>query len=211
MLNIKAREQELRKRLAYPYRWGRKQNDADDARTNFVYRIASFDELLKTIHANLGDDESMRDYALNRWYNFWSARAVEEIFCSLDAVVSAKERDKLVDFSVRGIRFDHKTSVFPRRFEHNLQYAQSHPLELIRWLYENQSQQGRKHFGNRLFIVLANRKCLDDSWKLKAELIWLRSLIQNYVQSFNSDRLHKANFEPNKTTLADIIWAVRES
>ena len=210
MMNIQSREQELRKRLTYPYRGGRKQNDADDAKTNFVYRTESVDELLQTIRANFGDDEAMRDYALNRWYNFWSARAVEEIFCSLDGVVAAKERDKLVDFTLRGIRFDHKTSVFPRKFGHNLQYAQTHSLELMHWLYENQSQQGRKHLDNRLFIVLANRKCLDDSWKLKAELVWLRSLIQKYVQAFDVDQLHKASFAPNKTTLADIIWGVRE-
>ena len=211
MLNLESREQELRKRLAYPYRWGRKQNDEDDRKTNFVYRIESFDEVMREIRKNFGErDEAMRDYALNRWFNFWSARAVEEIFCSLDGVTAAKERDKLVDFTLRGIRFDHKTSVFPRQFGHDLQYARAHPIELIRWLYENQSQQGRKHLDNRLFIVLANRQCLSDSWKLKAELAWLCSIIQAYVHSFDPVRLHKAQFAPNKITLADIIWAVRE-
>jgi hypothetical protein len=210
-MNLEAREKELHKRLAYPYRWGRKQNDADDRKTNFVYRIESFDEVMREIRKNFGErDEAMRDYALNRWFNFWSAHAVEEIFCSLDGVIAAKDRDKLVDFTLRGVRFDHKTSVFPRQFGHDLWYARAHPVELICWLYENQSQQGRKHLDNRLFIVLANRQQLNDSWKLKAELIWLRSLIQANVESFDPARLHKANFTANKITLSDVIWAVRE-
>jgi len=40
LINI---EKELKKRLPYPYKWGRKQNDEFDKLTNFVYSIPSFD------------------------------------------------------------------------------------------------------------------------------------------------------------------------
>ena len=38
-------EKELKKRLLYPYKWGRKQNDLYDKLTNFVYKIPSLTEL----------------------------------------------------------------------------------------------------------------------------------------------------------------------
>ena len=140
-MNLAERECELGKRLAYPYRWGRKQNDADDKTTNFVYYVERFDEVLRRIERDFKAApryDEMLNYALNRWYNFWSARAVEEIFCGMPGVVPAKERDRLVDFSIQGVRFDHKTSVFPRRYPRGLHYARSCTSELIEWLYQNQ-------------------------------------------------------------------------
>ena len=83
LINI---EKELKKRLAYPYKWGRKQNDEFDKLTNFVYKIFSFEEVLKETETRFNNDKehkNIANYALNRWYNFWSAQAVEKIFCSL--------------------------------------------------------------------------------------------------------------------------------
>jgi hypothetical protein len=44
LINI---ERELKKRLVYPYKWGRKQNDEFDKLTNYVYRIPVFEEIFK--------------------------------------------------------------------------------------------------------------------------------------------------------------------
>ena len=113
-------EKELKKRLAYPYKWGRKQNDEYDKLTNFVYRVSSFEEVLKETKSRFSKDkehENIANYALNRWYNFWSAQAVEKIFCSLPNVKPAlDEKDQLVDFTIDGVTFDHKTSIFPKNF-----------------------------------------------------------------------------------------------
>ena len=90
--NLDQIETELNKRLAYPYKWGRKQNDYFDKLTNFVYRIQSFDEVLIEIERRFKKDKehkNISNYALNRWYNFWSAQAVEKIFCSLPNVKPA--------------------------------------------------------------------------------------------------------------------------
>ena len=78
-------ENELKKRIAYPYKWGRKQNDQFDKLTNFVYKIPTFEATLKEIETKFRKDKEHKhisNYALNRWYNFWSAQAVEKIFCS---------------------------------------------------------------------------------------------------------------------------------
>jgi len=202
-------ESELTKRLKYPYKWGRKQNDHFDKLTNFVYRISKFEDVLKEIESRFKSDnehQNISDYALNRWYNFWSAQAVEKIFCSLPNVKSAlDEKDRLVDFTIDGITFDHKTSIFPKNFPYPIDQAIKKTDELIKWLYEHQSQQQRKHLKNRLFIVLYSSD--GDHWKLKSEISWLKERIEKYMTGFNPNYLMKFKLEENRETLADVIWA----
>jgi len=204
-------ERELKKRLAYPYKWGRKQNDVFDKLTNFIYRIPSFDEVLKETEKRFSKDnehKNIANYALNRWYNFWSAQAVEKIFCSLPNVKPAlDEKDRLVDFSIDGVTFDHKTSIFPKNFPYPINEAIKKTDELIRWLYEHQSQQQRKHLKNRLFIVLYFSD--GEHWKLKAEISWLKERIEKYMVGFNPHYLLKFSLEKDQYTLADVIWAIR--
>ena len=204
-------ERELKKRLNYPYKWGRKQNDEFDRLTNFVYRIPSFDEVLKETESRFRKDkehQNIANYALNRWYNFWSAQAVEKIFCSLPNVKPAlDEKDRLVDFTINGVTFDHKTSIFPKNFPYPIEEAIKKTDELILWLYKHQSQQQRKHLKNRLFIVLYSSK--GEHWKLKAEISWLKERIEKYMAGFNPHYLLKFPLEKNQETLADVIWATK--
>ena len=53
-----------------------------------------------------------------------------------------------------------------------MDYAKNNPAELIQWLYSNQSQEGRKHLKNRLFLVLVDKN--KEHWKLKAEISLLK-------------------------------------
>jgi len=205
-------ERELKKRLSYPYKWGRKQNDQFDKLTNFVYRFPSFEEVVKEIESRFKQDKEHRNisnYALNRWYNFWSAQAVEKIFCSLPNVKPATdEKDRLVDFTIDGVTFDHKTSIFPKNFPYQIKDAISKTDELIKWLYKNQSQQQRKHLKNRLFIVLY--LSTGEHWKLKAEISWLKERIEKYMNGFNPHFLLKFQLEKNQETLSDVIWAIQD-
>jgi len=76
-------EAELKKRLVYPYQWGQKQNNQFDKQTRFIYSIFYFNKLLDRIEqqfSHLNDYASYFNYALNRWYNFWSAKAARG-FC----------------------------------------------------------------------------------------------------------------------------------
>ena len=59
-------EGELKKRLTYPYKWGRKQNDEFDRLTNFVYRTSSFEEILKEIDMNLEEFNEVCDRFTNK-------------------------------------------------------------------------------------------------------------------------------------------------
>lgn len=210
--NLQQIETELKKRLVYPYKWGQKQNDNFDKQTNFIYHTFLFEELLKEIEERFKSEKDYDlyfNYSINRWYNFWSAYAVESIFCTLPNVKPALDsKDRLVDFTIDGVSFDHKTSVFPKNFPHKINEAIKRTDELIRWLYKHQSQQQRKHLKNRLFIVLYSKT--GEHWKLKSEIMWLKDRIEKYMLGFNPSYLLKFEFEKNKVTLSDVIWAIRD-
>ena len=205
-------ENELKKRLIHPYNWGQKQNDNFDKQTNFIYHTFLFEDVLKEIDQRFKSEKEYDlyfNYSINRWYNFWSAQAVENIFCSLPNVKPALDsKDRLVDFTIQGEAFDHKTSIFPKSFPYKIDEAIKKTDELIKWLYKNQSQQQRKHLKNRLFIVLYAYN--GEHWKLKSEISWLKERIEKYMLGFNPNYLLKFNLEEGKPTLADVIWAIKE-
>ncbi len=153
-------------------------------------------------------DQALRDYAFNRWYNFWSAMAAEDIFASHQKVLANKNSyDKLVDFKIENIPFDHKTSIFPKGFNQPYHYAKENEKELIQWLYDNQSQQGRKHLKNRLFIVLYDGNTMQH-WKMKSEIMLLKSAIDKYVENFSKKKLHRFDFGEGEV-FSDMIWVTK--
>ena len=202
-------EKELKRRHQYSYKWFRKQNDTWDNYTNFIYQTSSWDTLIRKlailVEMHDFDKQQVFQYAANRWYNFWSAQAVEQIFTEIegiDPIPEAKDSEK--DFYLFGIPFDHKTSVFPKQFNQTFEYAQTHKAELIEWLYKNQSTQKRHHFKNRLFIVVYAEN--GEHWKLKAEIGLLKNAIQKYIATFRPEQLQSFTFVAGLQTLTDIIW-----
>ncbi|MBN1638021.1 MAG: hypothetical protein JW866_03580 [Ignavibacteriales bacterium] len=208
MLDLNRIELELNKRIVYPYIWGKKQNNEDDRLTNFIYDIDTFEDLIVEIDKRFKDKsnyKSILNYTLNRWYNYWSAKAVEFIFCSLPGVVAAKDaRDRLIDFSIEGINFDHKTSVFPRKYPDSFEFAKKNPKDLCEWLYKNQSQENRKHLKNRIFIVLFSSD--GEHWKLKSNIFLLKQKIELYIKDFDKNKLLTIQHKDGNTALSDIIW-----
>ncbi len=212
-MNLAHLQTELQKYTREPFLpWGQKQNNHWDNLTNFVYKIPEWNGLKQNIDRYQPANVERRQffaYASHRWFNFWSARGVETIFSELSGVTAAlNPRDRLVDFSINGTTFDHKTSVFPKRYPYDLSFARQNPVSLVDWLYKNQSSQRRQHFHNRLFLVLYDSQ-RGEHWKLRAELLWLKTKIEAYVRHFDPDKLISLTFEPNHLTLADIIWAIK--
>lgn len=201
-MNLQSLESELKKRLDFPYTWGRKQSDEWDRKTKFIYQTQDF-ESLETQCKDF--DNELRNYAFNRWLNFWSAKAIEQIFTNYPNVRKEENQfSKTVDFYISEIPFDHKSSVFPKQFGQSLDYAIEHKKELIEWLYQNQSQQGRKHLENRLFIIFFDEKN-GEHWKLKTELSLIKEKIEDYLGNFSKDNLVSLNLE-SREILSDVIW-----
>ncbi|WP_378180282.1 hypothetical protein [Aquimarina sp. SS2-1] len=205
-------ETELQHRLSYKYIWYRKQNDVWDGYSNFIYSTIEWKDLIPKITEAIEkfkvDRKEFFYYAINRWYNYWSSLAIELIFANLNGVIPAKnKKNRLVDFSLFGEKFDHKTSIFPKGFKNSLAYAQKNPKELIHWLYSNQSQQQRKHLENRMFVIVHASD--GEHWKLKAQISWLKDVISAYVATFDDSKLFRLQLQPYKVTKAGLIWAVK--
>jgi len=202
---LKAIETELKKRIASPYqKQFHMQNNNDDQATNFIYQTKSWNELQSKI-AELTPE--LQIYAVNRWFNFWSAQAVEAIFISHPRVSKrTSETHATIDFFIDEIPFDHKSTVFPKAYPETLAYARSHPGHLIRWLYEKQSKERRHHLGNRLFIILYASH--GQHWKLRAEISLLQKQIHRHLDSFRKEHCYPLDFQ-GTVTLADYIWIIQ--
>ena len=85
-MNFHLLEKELKKRLDFPYVWGRKQTDNFDNNTNFIYKTSNFEALLTHIDATFKSDinyVAIKNYALNRWFNFGRQKQLKLVFVSI--------------------------------------------------------------------------------------------------------------------------------
>jgi len=179
-LNLKRLKIQLKKCYPFIENWGRKQNNSWDKQTNFIYKVRHFQTLENEIKDRFKKEsnfEELRIYALNRWYNFWSAQGIEYIFCSYPNVKPHVEPfHQFIDFWIDEIPFDHKTSVFPKKYNQNIEFAKENPTDLLKWLYKNQSNQKRFHLQNRLFLILCEKE--GKHQKLKSEIDFIQPIIE---------------------------------
>jgi len=216
-------EKELKKRAQFPYNWNNtKQNNKNDSSTNFVYTSPNFEYIHHKIKTNISD-KNLQNYALNRWYNFWSAKAVESIFVQNENITAEKNvKHKYSDFLIydkhtnKKINFDHKTTVLPKCFNKKVldflknnppQNIQKFDKEIIQWLYENQSQEGRKHWKNRFFVILIDTQ-KEEHWKLKSELLILHEKISEKLKIFTMrDCVEFTHF--GEKVYSAVFWIVK--
>ena len=211
-LDLEHIEMQLKKRLEYPYTWLRKQNNAWDNATKFIYKTSDWDAFVIAMEKAWQDSDfdksDFSHYAMNRWYNFWSAQTAEQIFTDLPGVAANPNPVKdHYDFRWLGERFDLKTSVFPKGYGENYAFAKANPSHLIQWFYKNQSTEQRHHLKNRIFIV-----CYDENgshYKLKAEIELLKIAIHSYMKDRTPADTFSLDLEEEQETMADVIWVMR--
>lgn len=198
-------ERKLKERTAYPYVWGSRQTNEKDKATNFIYRTYGIKKVI-SLCTQKGFSKELTDYAMTRWYNFHSAIGIENLFATHKNVIPNKNQyDRMEDFKINNISFDHKTSIFPKGFGKTLDYAKANEAELIKWFYENQSNTKRNLNQNRLFIVMFDSK-YGEHWKMKSEIMKIKKHIDKYMDEFNENNLHEINFDTGEKALASILW-----
>lgn len=211
-LDLEHIQSNLKKRLDHPYKWFQKQNNLWDNETRFIYKISDWEKLLlkikETQQVHNFDQVSYFNYSINRWYNFWSAQAVEYMFTTLPGFApNPKPLEDHYDFKWLGIPIDHKTSIFPKGYGKSYAFAKANKTHLIHWFYKQQSKGQRYHLKNRLFMVVHDSD--GEHWKLKAELDILNEAVEAYGRTNTPAVMETLNLEENKETLADIIWVTR--
>jgi len=158
--------------------------------------IKSYEDLLKKIDEEL--DPVIKGYVVISWYNQWCSTVIEDFILTHQRVVPAARRIDKVDFFFLDIPFDLKISFIPRGFidqmlknkiiskeEDIIDKIKENPKDLIKWFYENQGES-RFSDSHRLFIVLADRKNLKNSWKLKANFDIIQKEINNFFNKCQS-------------------------
>lgn len=83
---------------------------------------------------------------------------------------------------------------------------------LIRWLYE---EQGERRFdsANRLFLILIDKDNLEESWKLKKNIDFLKESVGSYLDHFKISDDFKVVFDwkdERYTSVSDILFVVKK-
>lgn len=93
-----------------------------------------------------------------------------------------------------------------------IEEAMKNKKELIKWLYE---EQGERRFdsANRLFLVLIEKDNLEESWKLKRNIDFLRESIGYYLDKFKINNGLEINFDwkdEKYTSVSDALFIVKK-
>jgi hypothetical protein len=67
-----------------------------------------------------------------------------------------------------------------------IQEAENDPVELKKWLYENQGES-RFDASNRFFLVLTDETNMSNSWKLKRNIVFLCDRITSHLDNLSMD------------------------
>ena len=166
--------------------WGRVQGDEWDRASRFIYSIRTLNALRRETKRVAAELElplrAFGNYVIRRWYNFHTHQAALDLILAHPR--TRPEPDPFhhtIDFYLGEKGFDLKLTRLPQGFGHNLAYARAHPNQLARWLYVNQSQQGRFHVANRLFLLLHDAIDPAQTWKLRRDFERLKQAIHTFL------------------------------
>jgi len=158
------------------FRWGVVQGQLDQKiQTEYVRRFVRYEELLQGVKNKLHDD--ITHYVIATWYNHWTTVLIEDHISLHSKIVPTLKNNFGVDIFFDGQPFDLKTTYLPRGY--SIDDAIRNPKQLAIWMYENQGAQ-RFGFDNRLFIILADRNNLEESWKLKRDFNFVFNKIDEF-------------------------------
>ncbi len=203
-LNLNQLEKELRKRLSRPEIWHYKYLPQFEEQIEFVYQIPKFSEVESKLHTL---PREVRQYGLNRWYNYWSLQAIYQIFAEHPKVKRpARESEKGDLLTIQYTDFLIKPLVFPAAFSRTLRYAIGHKEELLYWLYRKFIYRPQRSGQNAIFLIFYHRN--GEHWKLKAQLSNIRNTIHSYLNSFDLYRLHRIHFPDNRFFYSDVLWFI---
>ena len=196
--------------LVSEFNWGVVQGQLDTKiQTNYVRKYAQYSKLIENVKSTLHNE--VTSYVVCTWYNHWSTVLIEDFISQHRKVVPTLKNVKGVDIFFHCQPFDLKITYLPSRFPKNISQAIKAPKDLIIWLYEN---QGAQRFGseNRFFVVLYDEKNPSESWKIKRDISFIRSKIDNFFEKETVTIDDEISFEFNKETysaLSKILFIVK--
>ena len=158
------------------FNWGVVQGQLDQKiQAEYVRKFFRYEDLISGVKSKLHDD--VTSYVIATWYNHWTTVLIEDHIGLHPKVVPTLKNNFGVDIFFGGQPFDLKTTYLPRGYP--IDEAIKNPRQLAIWMYEN---QGAQRFGadNRLFVILADKNKLDQSWKLKRDFDFVFGKIDQF-------------------------------
>lgn len=158
------------------FNWGVVQGQLDQKiQAEYVRKFFRYNDLISGVKNKLHDD--ITSYVVATWYNHWTTVLIEDHISLHPKVVPTLKNNFGVDIFFDGQPFDLKTTYLPKGYP--IDEAIKNPQKLAIWMYEN---QGAQRFGadNRLFVILADEKNLNQSWKLKRDFDFVFSKIDKF-------------------------------
>lgn len=199
-------ESQLKERWYLSIPWNFKFDMRMEPEIHFIYKNTDFGEILKQAAALPAPFEQ---YAINRWYNFWSNKALVYIFSQHPSVQTKKNIYNEIDsISFNSIDFRVGGYVYPNQFARTLRYALLHKEELLYWLYRRMRKNHRRDIKNEIFVIFYQRN--GEHWRLKAELGLIEKVVFNFLNEFDVHRVLRLHLNENKTSYAEIVWCMKQ-
>lgn len=141
----------------------------------------------------------------------WLRKKAKELSITADSTQSVSQQLYTLTEKLSELGFESILDEMKKNRKEVIDEAQKNPVELMKWLYEN---QGEMRFGaeNRLFIILVDSTNIGNSWKMKRAFNIIEPKVKTYLDSFNDCSLKRINFIYKKNeykSLADTIFIVK--
>ena len=195
-------DEELKEELmkVREFHWGVVQGQLDQKiQTEYVRRFTRYDDLIQGVKSKLHDD--VTGYVIATWYNHWTTVLIEDHISRHPQIIPTLKKYKGIDIFFNDQPFDLKITYLPK--EYALGKALQNPKGLVVWLYEN---QGAQRFGadNRLFVVLASKSNLEESWQLKRDFNFVFGEIDKFLNETSVSTKDEIVFSFDKKTYTTI-------
>ena len=164
--------------------WGTIQGELDQhIQTHYVRRLFRYEDLLQAVERDLR--ETVANYALSTWYNFWTTVIVEDIIAEHPVIVPTVKKVKDTDLFWLGQPWDLKHTNLPREWfkdGYTIADAMEKPVMAEEYLYR---LQGEQRFGanNRLFLIMADSKHPEETWKLKRDFRRIADAVDEFFDT----------------------------
>mgnify|MGYP001568762471 FL=1 len=182
------------------FNWGVVQGQLDQKiQAEYVRKFFRYQDLINGVKSKLHDD--VTSYVIATWYNHWTTVLIEDHIGLHPKIVPTLKNNFGVDIFFDGQPFDLKTTYLPRGY--SIDEAIKNPRQLAIWMYEN---QGAQRFGadNRLFVILADKNNLDQSWKLKRDFDFVFGKIDQFFNEATVSTKDEIVFTFQKKTYTTI-------
>jgi len=164
--------------------WGAVQGELDKhIQTNYVRKYLRYTELLDAVERGL--HETVKNYVLASWYNHWTTVVIEDMLAEQPQVVPTVKNVKETDLFWLDQPWDLKHTNLPREWfkdGHTVEEAIANPVLAEEYLYR---LQGAQRFGanNRLFLIMADTKRPEETWKLKRDFHLIAKSVQEFFDA----------------------------